>query len=163
MEVFLASMEEYEEYICEGVLPSLNARCIVLTDILEMDRSSDIIHSQLKSFALLFSSFEEVLWLDPGCFTLYDPAQLFKSEPFKSTGMIAWPDFWASTVSPLFYKISSQSTPSTSLRASTDAGKFLVSKKKHQESLLLMSYYTYYGRSHYNQLLSQANPSDAEK
>lgn len=165
MEVFFASEEEYESYICEEVLPSLNAKCIVLSHILNtVPNSIPPKGYQLKCFALLFSSYEQLLFLDSDSFPVHDPEILFTSEPFISTGMITWPDFWASSVSNLYYQISSQPVPSSfSQRATTESGEILISKKGHEGTLLLAMYYNYYGPTHYWPLLSQGAPGEGDK
>lgn len=164
IEVFLADNKEYESYICTQVLPKLNATCVVMSEILEsVPHSMEITHYQFKVFAMLFSSFEEVLFLDADCFPIHNPEQLFASEPFQKHGLITWPDFWASSTSTLFYEISSQSVPSMIERASSETGEILLSKKTHQSSLLLATYYNYYGPSHYYPILSQGAPGEGDK
>lgn len=164
VEVFLADYEEYEEYICENTLPSLNATCIVLSDIFdEVPNSADIAKYQFKVFAMIFSSFENILFLDADAFPIHDPELLFSSELFQTHGLISWPDFWASSVSPFFYNITQQELPSMEDRASSEAGELLLSKKTHQRSLLLATYYNYYGPSHYYALLSQGAPGEGDK
>jgi alpha 1,2-mannosyltransferase len=161
MEIFLSSPEDYEEHICQVVLPSLNARCIVLSEIL--GSSVHITRFQFKIFAIIFSSFEDLLFVDADSFTLHDPEQLLTTEPFKSTGLVTWPDFWMNTASPLYYQISSQPPPSITLQASSEAGELLISKRMHHLSLLLATYYNYYGPSHYYALLSQGGPGEGDK
>ena len=164
MEVFLASSAEYEGDICSDVLPALNAKCIILSDILSaVPQSNPIAHYQLKSFAMLFSSFEAILFLDADSFPIHDPEELFKSKLFAKFGMITWPDYWASSASPIYYTISGQTIPPMSKRQSSEAGELVVSKKKHQRSLLLAAYYNYYGPSHYYVLLSQGAPGEGDK
>ncbi|PGH06286.1 alpha 1,2-mannosyltransferase [Blastomyces parvus] len=174
VEIFLKDHAEYESSICDEVIPSLNARCVVLSDILSaspLRTSHDgnqtpqvgIAHYQLKIFAMLFSSFEEIVWLDADCFPLRKPEEHLDLNPFKLTGMVIWPDFWISTVSPLYYKISQQPIPSMGLRASSETGQILLSKKTHQITLLLATYYNYYGPSHYFPLLSQGAPGEGDK
>ena len=163
MEVFLADKHEYEEYICDEVFPELNAKCVVLSDILEaVPHSLDITHYQYKVFAMIFSSFEEVLFLDSDAFTLHDADELFTSEPFTNHGLVSWPDFWASSASPLYYNISSQPVPPMSLRQSTESGELLLNKKTHSKSLLLATYYNYFG-AHYYVLFSQGAPGEGDK
>ncbi|KAJ5109842.1 hypothetical protein N7532_002487 [Penicillium argentinense] len=162
MEVFLADEEEYEEYICDVVLPSLNARCIVLSHILEA-APARIEKYQFKPFAMLFSSFEEILFLDADAFPLEKPEDFFKSEPFRSTNMITWPDFWASSASPIFYEIVDTPVPPMNLRQSTESGEFLISKKTHARTLLLATYYNYWGPTHYWPLLSQGAAGEGDK
>ena len=163
MEVFLADKEEYEEYICDEVFPGLNAKCVVLSDILEaVPHTLAITHYQYKVFAMTFSSFEDVLFLDSDAFPLHDPGELFTSEPYTNHGLVSWPDFWASSASPLYYKISSQAIPSMSVRQSTESGELLLNKKTHAKSLLLATYYNYYNDQYYP-LFSQGAPGEGDK
>lgn len=162
MEVFLATEAEYEHYICDVVLPSLNARCVILSQILQAS-SARIEKYQFKSFAILFSSFEEVLFLDADAFPLQKPDLLFTNDPFKTTGLLTWPDFWASSISPLFYNITDYPAPPMNLRQSTESGEILLSKKRHLRSLLLCTYYNFHGPSHYYPLLSQGAAGEGDK
>lgn len=174
VELFVKDSAEYESYICEKILPDLNARCVVLSEMmgLEEPRNNNkangddgvkIEHYQLKSFAILFSSFEKVIWLDADCIPIHNPAILLTTDPFQSTGLVTWPDYWASTISPLYFTISRQPEFSTTVRATTEAGVFLVSKKAHSRTLLLAAYYNYYGPSHYYHLLDQGAPGEGDK
>ncbi|RJE27651.1 Alpha-1,2-mannosyltransferase [Aspergillus sclerotialis] len=173
VELFVKDPTEYEPYICEEVLPELNAKCVVLSEIMGLqnpnntnsktDEGITLEHYQLKSFAVIFSSFEKVIWLDADCIPAHDPTNLLHSEPFKSTGLVTWPDYWASTISPLYFNISRQPEFSTTERATTEAGVFLVSKQKHSQTLLLAAYYNYYGPSHYYHLLDQGAPGEGDK
>ena len=162
VEVFLADEEEYEEYICDVILPSLNANCIVLSHILAA-APAQIEKYQFKSFAMLFSSFEEILFLDADSFPLGKPESLFKDEPFRSQGLVTWPDFWASSASPLFYEIAGMPVPPMTLRQSTESGEILLSKKTHMRTLLLSTYYNYWGPTHYWTLLSQGAAGEGDK
>ncbi|KAJ5546425.1 hypothetical protein N7494_004010 [Penicillium frequentans] len=160
VEVFMKDAGEYEKRICNDVLPALNAKCLVLGDVV----GKDIIeHYQLKIFAVLFSSFEEIVWMDADCFPLGKPEDLLDSEPYTSSGLVTWPDFWRSSASPLYYKISRQEAPPITARQSSETGVFLVSKKTHFLPLLLAAYYNYYGPSHYFRLLSQGGPGEGDK
>ncbi|KAJ5778945.1 hypothetical protein N7457_006665 [Penicillium paradoxum] len=162
VEVFLSDEDEYEPYICDVVLPSLNAKCVVLSRIL-IAAPAKIQKYQFKPFAMLFSSFEEILFLDADAFPLEKPEILFTSEPFISNGMLTWPDFWASSVSPIFYDIAGYQAPPMDLRQSTESGEILLSKKSHIRSLLLCTYYNYHGPSHYYPLLSQGAAGEGDK
>ncbi|KAL4920512.1 mannosyltransferase putative-domain-containing protein [Aspergillus aurantiobrunneus] len=160
VEVYMKDAGEHEKKLCEKVLPKLNARCLILSDVMKKDF---IEHFQLKVFAVLLSSFEEVVWMDADCFPLHKPELLLDSEVFKSTGMITWPDFWQSSVSPLFFKVSQLPETPMNERQTTEAGAFLISKKNHLRTLLLSAYYNYYGPSHYFRLLSQGGPGEGDK
>ncbi|KAJ5811695.1 hypothetical protein N7474_007996 [Penicillium riverlandense] len=164
VEVFLANHDEYEEHICEKVLPSLNAKCVILSDVLDASSGSRPIEKfQFKPFAMLFSSFEDILFLDADAFPLAKPESLFKHEPFQSKGMLTWPDFWASSVSPLYYRISSQEVAAMDLRQSTESGEVLISKRTHFKTLLLSTYYNYWGPTHYYRLFSQGTAGEGDK
>lgn len=162
MEVFLADEDEYEDYICDAVLPTLNARCIVLSRIL-VAAPAQIEKYQFKPFAMLFSSFEEILFLDADAFPLEKPEDIFRSDVFRSKGMLTWPDFWGSTVSPIFYEIASTAVPRMNLRQSTESGEVFLSKKTHLRTLLLATYYNYWGPTHYYPLLSQGAAGEGDK
>ena len=162
VEVFLSSPRDYEQFICEIVLPALKAKCLILSDVLGDDVES-FRGWQFKFLAILFSTFEEILFLDADVFPLRDPAFLFDSEPFKSYGYVVWPDFWASTASPYIYTIISQPVPPRALRPAVEAGQLLISRKTHQMSLFLVAYYNYYGNSHYFRLFSQGALGEGDK
>ena len=164
VEVFLADHDEYEKNICEEVLPTLNATCVIMDDILSsVPHDVKITKYQFKVFAMIFSSFEEILFLDADAFPVHNPEELFASPLFKEHGLISWPDFWASSTSEYYYTISQQKMPSMGERASSETGELLISKKTHQRFLLLATYYNYYGPTHYYLLLSQGSPGEGDK
>ncbi|PLB33566.1 alpha-mannosyltransferase [Aspergillus candidus] len=164
MEVFLADDEEYEGYICDVVLPSLNARCVVLSHILDAVPMEAEIHKyQFKLFAMMFSSFEEILFLDADAFPLLPPDDLFTHEPFKSSHMVTWPDFWATTISRYYHDIVGQPNPVQDIRQSSESGELLLSKKTHQKTLLLSTYYNFWGPDYYYPLLSQGASGEGDK
>jgi alpha 1,2-mannosyltransferase len=153
----------------EQLLPGYVPRCsvdpnqhVILSDVLGDDVES--FHGiQFKFLAILFSTFEEVLFLDTDVFPLRDPAFLFDLEPFKSNGYVVWPDFWASTASPYIYTIISQPVPPRALYPTVEAGQLLVSRRTHQASLFLVAYYNYYGNSHYFGLFTQGALGEGDK
>ncbi|KAI9676135.1 MAG: hypothetical protein M1817_000880 [Caeruleum heppii] len=164
VEVFLDSQAEYEAAMCEDILPSLNAKCIVLSDImLSVPQRNGISRYQLKIFAMLFSSFDHMLFMDADNVALENPDELFIAEPFTSRGLVTWPDYWESTASPLFYEISSQPVPDVSTRASTESGQLMLSKSTHTSTLLLAAYYNYYGPKYFYPLLSQGAIGEGDK
>ncbi|BCS17884.1 alpha-mannosyltransferase [Aspergillus puulaauensis] len=166
VEVFLANDDEYEPYICDVVLPSLDAQCVVLSHIFNAaPKIMEIESYQFKLFAMLFSSFEEILFLDADSFPIIQPESLFTNEPFRSRNMVTWPDFWASTVSSYFYEITSQPAPSPGKRArqSSESGEILISKRTHAKTLLLSTYYNLWGPNYYYPLLSQGAAGEGDK
>ena len=178
VEVFMESKKQYEKEICETVLPPMNATCMILSEVLErVPQRLEMSRYQLKSLALAFSSFQDVLLLDADNIPIEQPEHLLNSEPFSSKGFVSWPDYvripqptqqrsppqanrqvfkWANTASPKYYSISSQPIPPTSSRAASEAGQLLLSKSTHASTILLTLYYNHHGPTHYYKLLSQS-------
>lgn len=166
VEVFLASQDEWDPQICESLFPSLNANCVVLDDIFSTSRRKKhlkIDKYQYKIMSIVFSSFEEVLFLDSDCFPISDPNKYFDSEPFLSTGMIRWPDFWFPSESPRFFEIAGIPEPGVWESSATESGELFYSKGNHTNSLLLALYYNYYGPNFYYPLQSQGAPGEGDK
>lgn len=164
VQVFLRNKAEYEKKICQEVLPALNAECFVIQDHLRRDNPIKVEHYQLKVLAILFSSYESVLFLDSDCMALLDPRELFDSEPFLSTGLVSWPDYWIATEDPVFYRIAGLSSFPKGLPArSSEAGQLLISKQTHLTTLLLAAYYNIYGPGIYYPILSQGAAGEGDK
>jgi alpha 1,2-mannosyltransferase len=164
VEVFLESPGEYEPHICDTLLPSMNAKCVIIADIVDtIPGHPSLARYQLKAFAMLFSSFESLIFLDADSFAVRSPDPLFESEPFISKGLILWPDFWVNTASRLFYEIAGRDAPSLSERPSSESGQLLFNKSMHASTLLLACYYNYYGNDLYYPLLSQGGPGEGDK
>ena len=165
VEVFVADQSEWDDEICNVVLPFLNAKCLLLSDIFHAaDTGVSIDRFQYKIMAILFSSFEEVLLLDSDAFPIQNPLPLFEEEPFKNHGLIVWPDFWYPSESPYYFEIAKIETiPRLTERASVESGEIMYSKSKHDMSLMLAAYYNYYGPTYYYPLLSQGAPGEGDK
>lgn len=167
IEVFLRDRSEYESHMCEVVFPKLGAICLTLSDTLNSTiyKLPRIDHYQVKLLAALFSSFEEILFLDCDNISLLDPSkELFTTEPYLSSGFVSWPDFWAGTESRSFYTVAGLSTFPTNLPArSSESGQILLNKRTHLDLLLLAVYYNIYGPYTYYPLLSQGAIGQGDK
>lgn len=166
VEIFVADRSEYEARLCQDYLPKLGAKCVVLSEFLKgKGKGFEVTHYQLKSLAMLFCSFEDVLYLDSDSIPLVDPAtDLFSTEPYKSTGLVIWPDFWISTESLYYYNISGfPGFPTNLPKSSSEAGQLLINKKTHLKTLLLANYYNIYGPKYYYPLLSQGALGQGDK
>jgi len=162
--VFLPSPAEYEPIICEELLPALGADCFVIEDYLKQDARFKILHFQLKALAILFSSFEEVVYIDADCLALHDPAVLLEQEPYKSTGFVNWPDFWMATEDPAFYIIAGlPGLPKGLPPRSTESGQLLFDKRRHLDTLVLAAYYNVFGPHYFYQILSQNAHGEGDK
>lgn len=169
VEVFVPDQKEYNPVLCEQYLPKLNASCKIMTDFTSHGgrgtAAMKISHYQYKALALLFSSFEEVLLLDSDSMALLAPeTHLFNSEPYTSSGLVIWPDFWLASESPKFYTIAGLSSfPNNLPPTSSETGQLLLNKKTHFKTLLLATYYNMYGPDYYYPLLSQGALGQGDK
>ncbi|KAB8294260.1 hypothetical protein EYC80_009687 [Monilinia laxa] len=163
VEVFLATPDEYEPLMCETVLPSLNAKCLILSDIVDQhDLPFSFSGYQLKAFAIIFSSFESVLFLDADNFPVYAPDELFTSKPFTSEHLVLWPDYWSPTPSETLGTIIGLEVSAINSRPTIEAGQVLVNKAHQTEALLLAAYYNAYGDYYYH-LMTQGGAGEGDK
>jgi len=166
MEVFLPTWSHYSHKACENALPSLNARCIILSNILtksNVTRASSATTSTSKPHAILFSTFQNVLYLDPDAFPTYDPTILFTTPPYTTHSLVTWPDTSGLSVSQHYYHIASLPPSPPTSRRSTSSPHILLNKAIHAPSLLLMLYYSHFGPTHYYPLLAQSPHPESEK
>ncbi|KAJ4373537.1 mannosyltransferase [Didymella sp. IMI 355093] len=164
VEVFIDDWTKYDPNICESVLPSLNAACVVLSEIYELAPNARAPKSyQFKLFAILFSSFQHVLFLDTDAFPAHDPTPLFATAPYTTHGLVLWPDLFGLTVSEHYYHIAGIPYESPSARLSTESSIVLLNKAIHRESLLMMVYYNYFGPDYYYPLLCQGSHGAGDK
>src|SRR5690242_16728094 len=164
VEVFIDDWTKCDPVVCETVLPSLNAACVVLSEI--YDTVSNIRQPtsyQFKLWALLFSSFQHVLFLDIDAFPAHDPTTLFTTAPYTTHGLVVWPDLFGLTIHQHYYHIAGIPYESPSARPSSESGIVLLDKEKHRESLLMMVYYNYFGPDYYYPLLCQGSHGAGDK
>ena len=96
VQVFVESRDVYEKEICEEVLPALNATCFLLSDVLgAVPQHIEISQPrfQLRSVAMLFSSFDDILLLDADAIVTEPPERWMSEEPFISRVFVSWPDY----------------------------------------------------------------------
>ena len=96
IQVLVENKQVYEKEICEEVLPAMNATCFLLSDVLDAVSQHVEISMprfQMRVFAMMFSSFEEVLLLDADNIVVEKPVGWMSAEPFISTGFVSWPDY----------------------------------------------------------------------
>ncbi|PKY00707.1 hypothetical protein P168DRAFT_284879 [Aspergillus campestris IBT 28561] len=157
VELFLSDEWNYDGHLCERVLPLYDASCIVLSRLFNSSNKVDVQHSQLKAFAVLLSSFENVIYMDPWSLPTYSAST---ARPCADDSLTTWPGHWASTVNPIYYNISGQPVPSMAARPASDTSAFFVSKRSHLTTLFLNAYYNYHGPSYYYPLFGQGGPGD---
>ncbi|KAK0620699.1 mannosyltransferase putative-domain-containing protein, partial [Immersiella caudata] len=148
------------ESLCSDGLRSLGATCIIPQ---QQDGWLDAARhlppfqrSQWKPLAIIASTFQNVLFLDPNTFPVQNPDHIFarNAQPFASSGFIAWTDIWTPTPSPDFYVVAGGiDAPLLSTRASSESGVLVIDKARHADTLLLGAYYNHYGPDYYYPLL----------
>ncbi|AMD22849.1 HHR080Cp [Eremothecium sinecaudum] len=107
VEVLIPPGEEGDEQLCKQVFPELNAKCISLSDVLPASVISNFAFKgyQLKSLAIIASSFQDLLLLDADNIPVVPLDNIFDAEPYKFTKLVLWPDFWRRTTSPIYYEV----------------------------------------------------------
>ncbi len=194
VEIIIPTHEEYklDSDLCDTVFPKLGAKCIVLPDRLGSKASKLFKFEgyQYKALALLISSFENVLLLDSDNMPLHDPSFIFNEEPFKSNGLVLWPDFWKRATSPYFYDIAGikidytkrirginnlndenekmENIPFHDFKGTipdptTESGQILLKKSTHVQTILLSLYYNLFGPTHFYPLFSQGSDGEGDK
>ena len=151
VELWLSDWSEYSEAFCAEI-STQNVRCRVISDYVG---EGVIDRYQLKSFAILLSDFEEVLFLDADDFPINSVDDIF-----SNTGVTIWPDYWASTASPLLFEI--VDVPQTFFRT-CETGQLLWNKRTHFRSLALACYYNFYGPNYFYPLLSLGAAGEGDK
>lgn len=123
-----------------------NLKCIKFeaTDIAERK-----IGYQLKSLAILKSSFEEVIYLDADNIPLIDPEVLFNSKWYQDLGAIFWPDFWHTPSNNPIWDILNLKYLKTKEQ---ESGQLVINKKKCWEAINLCDYFNLNGHIYYKLL-----------
>ena len=88
----------------------------------------------MKVFTLLFSSFEEILFLDADSAPIQYPDSIFDSQIYEENGAILWPDYWQHTGSPwLPYIIGLSESKSDILygERTVESGQIIWNKRRH--------------------------------
>ncbi|KAL8835978.1 MAG: hypothetical protein Q9170_003101 [Blastenia crenularia] len=146
--------EEREEWCTE--LAKEGVVCRRLSDYMDTELLE---HGyQLKISAIMFSSFEQILFLDADNVPVRNPDPIFTSKSFTDTGVVLWPDYWKHTGAPLLpYIVGLSDGPSETLREdqTAESGQLVWDKKRHWKALCLAAYYNYYGPQHYYTMISQ--------
>ena len=89
---------------------------------------------QLKVNSILFSSFEQILFLDADNVPVKIPDPIFEAPAFEETGIILWPDYWKHTGAPLLpYEIGLTDDASEKFREdqTAESGQLVWDKRRH--------------------------------
>lgn len=164
VEVFLKDRGEYEEVACGVLFRELGATCHILSELMgDVGSEFEIDNYQLKALAMLFSSFEKLLFLDADNFPVSAPEPILSSHVFEENGLVLWPDYWTPTVSPYFDFVTGLENGVLSDRPTIEAGQILVDKRRHASTLALAGYYNVFGDKYFYKLLTQGGPGEGDK
>ena len=101
------------------------------------NRKLSLSRFMFKSFALMFSSFSEILMIDADNVPIKNPEFLFSSEMYVEHGAIFWQDYWLQSSAPETYVIFGNATRMTNTH---ESGQMVVNKEKHWNALWLNLY-----------------------
>ena len=168
VEVWFFDYASWEDDVCNDIYPSLGAKCMFMIDYIPPDLtewSKMLLGNKFvfKTLTILFSSFEQALFLDCDAFPVMNPDSIFETEPFISSGLVLWPDYWASTASKEFYEIVGRPIPDLKEIAATESGEMLINKATHGAPILLANFYNTWGPDYWYRLWSQAAPGEGDK
>ncbi|KAK0621795.1 mannosyltransferase putative-domain-containing protein, partial [Bombardia bombarda] len=182
VQIMLDTTADWIDELCadlSGPIARLNATCIPLRDAwTDPAPGSSPPPWQLKSgyqwkiMSIMASSFQSILFLDADALPILNPDGILApgSQPFLSTGLITWPDFWTSTISKHFYAIAGPTPsglgitpPPLTSRTSSESGIIAIDKARHADTILLAAYYNYHGPGAYYPLLTQHSHGEGDK
>ena len=89
---------------------------------------------QWKGFVMLFSSFQEFIFLDADSMPIKNPDPMFESKAYRDTGAILWPDYWKHTGSswlPYVMSISDEASDMLQEEQSVESGQIVWDKRWH--------------------------------
>lgn len=121
VEVMLPTRDDYlkDRQICDEFLPQLNAKCVIMKDLLDASSLADEkLEAEVNEYlwkhfslikrelAILLSRFENVLYLSPENVTL-KPMEynIFEKQFYKDFGLFIWGDFGPRMTLPAFYEV----------------------------------------------------------
>lgn len=133
-----------EEVICE--MSKINVVCKNVGDY----SASSIYGYAIKPFAILNSSFMEVLFLDADNNCLVDPTYLFDYHGYKENGALFWPDFWKTHPNNPIWDIVGSMDYS---EHEQESGQLLIHKEHSWTALNLCMYFNQHRDVYYKFLL----------
>jgi alpha 1,2-mannosyltransferase len=165
VQIYFDKMSDVIRGDCEGIFNTLGVECVNMEKMWQIkpQLETKMRGYQFKVLAMVFSQFQQILFLDADAWPLKDPDYLFQSEPFTSHGLITWPDVFLSTVSTHYYPIAQVALSTADRKESSESGIVMYDKGRHASSLLLATYYNYWGYDYYYHLLCQRGHGAGDK
>lgn len=131
VEVWMKDKNDVKEGWCNG-LEKEGMACRLLSDYMDV---TEVKHGyQFKIFTMLFSSFDDFLFLDADNIAVTNPDRLFDSGVFVKNGAVLWPDYWKNTASPWTPYIigaSDKAAQTWNEEITVESGQVLWSKHRH--------------------------------
>ncbi len=97
---------------------------------------------EVKSFAVLHSPFEEVLYLDADCYPCADPTEIFSESRYRYTGGVFWPDL---TGTVKWTRWEQWGVPSFGQQIGWEVGQYVINKRKAWRQLQMARWYDDHG------------------
>lgn len=115
------------------------------------DYTSSVIQGyEIKPFAIINSSFKEVLFLDADNNSVSDPTHLFKHPEYKKNGAAFWPDLWKTDANNPIWKIVEADDYE---EYEQESGQILINKESCWAALNLCMYFNQNKETYYQFLL----------
>jgi hypothetical protein len=87
IEIYYAGKEELEDHAARFLEAKFShLRVINIYDVQDVPKDVPMTGYQLKVYATMMSSFQEVMWLDSDNVPMVDPATVFNLKAYKTTG-----------------------------------------------------------------------------
>lgn len=165
IEIFIPIRDKHDHYCNKISSVYSNVKCSYFTDYLSKNQVLQLSGYQYKSLALLFSTFNEILYLDSDNIPLISTDLMFNNVQFKKNGFVSWPDFWKRSTNYKFYDMAGlqRFAEPISTLPSVESGQILINKSTHLKTLILAYYYNFYGPSYFYPLFSQGFPGEGDK
>ena len=152
IELWCTAGEEPSPLLRAELEDSLGVRVRSLEDVYPGGSASVFRSYNAKLFAIMFSSFRDVVFIDSDCHPVVDPAPLFHDPAFVDTGAVFWPDYWPGSVWPELLRALAVLPPSAKddeplprgdpFEGSHESGQMLVDKSRTWKALQLAAFLT---------------------
>ncbi|MDX1952588.1 MAG: glycosyltransferase family 9 protein [Verrucomicrobiota bacterium] len=117
-----------------SLMKTLNVRCVDAGEVRKRHPVRRLGGWELKAYALVHSSFREILLLDADNVPVDDPSYLFSTPEFLETGAIFWPDFDKFRRTHLIWENFGMTQPAG---PEFESGQIVIDKEKCWKPLLL--------------------------
>jgi alpha 1,2-mannosyltransferase len=137
------------EELTEEVMMALKPLGVDCRNVAEYT-TAEVFKLAIKPFAILHSSFKEILFLDADNNCVRDPAFLFDSSEFHSCGAVFWPDFWTIDKQNPIWEITDVDDY---VPIEQESGQILIDKEQYWRELNLCLFFNLNGKDYYQMLL----------